>query len=137
MVGETYEEDDTPVKSKFEDGWVVEFLFNGDDDGAMWEYSFGGAEIEDKAYGIDQTKDDGYIVTGYTTGTDKQTWTYKLNKELLVVWDQKFDTAGDDWGVKALQCRDGGYITGGNVGTGTAVRARLIKRNKLGEENLK
>ena len=60
-----------------------------------------------------------------------------INTELLVVWDKKYDVAGDDWGVKALQCRDGGYITGGNVGTGAGVRARLIKRNKLGEANLK
>ena len=133
MVGETNEIDDTPAKSKLNDGWVVEFKINGDDDGAMWEYTFGEAEVEDKAYGIDQTKDNGYIITGYTTGTDKQTWTYKLNKEQLIVWSHKYDTTGDDWGVKALQCRDGGYMTGGNVGTGTGVRARLIKVNKLGE----
>lgn len=135
MAGETYEIDDTPVKSKFNDGWVVEFKINGDDDGAMWEYSFGDAEVEDKAFGIDQTKDDGYVVTGYTTGTDKETWTYKLNTQQLVVWSQKYNSTGDDWGVKALQTRDGGYITGGNVGTGAGVRARLIKVNKLGEFN--
>ncbi|MBN2788917.1 MAG: hypothetical protein JXR69_01855 [Candidatus Delongbacteria bacterium] len=137
LAGETYEIDDDPVtKSKFHDGWVVEFTINGDEDGALWEYSFGEAEVEDKAYGIDQTKDDGYIVTGYTTiGSDKATWTYKLNTELLVVWSKKFDVAGDDWGMKAIQTRDGGYITGGNVNPGGGLRARLIKINKLGQFN--
>jgi hypothetical protein len=135
MVGETYQEDDAPVKAKLFDAWIVEFLISGDDDGALWEYSFGDAEKNEKAFGIDQTKDDGYIVTGYGTESDKQTWTFKLSKELFFVWSKKYDTAGDDWGVKALQCRDGGYMTGGNVGTGSAVRARLIKINKLGEEN--
>ncbi|MDA3884005.1 MAG: hypothetical protein PF638_00245 [Candidatus Delongbacteria bacterium] len=144
MVGETYEIDDQPAKSKFLDAWVVEFAISADDDGALWEYTFGDKDRNEKAFGIDQTKDDGYIVAGYhdeddnTSGTEteKSTWIYKLNTQLYRVWEKTYDSGVNDFGVKAIQDRDGGFIIGGNVGTGASVQARLIKVNKLGEFNL-
>ncbi len=134
MAGETYQADS---KAKLNDAWIVEFGINGDEDGAFWEYSFGETAKNDKAYGIDQTKDGGYIVTGYTTGTDQDTWLYKLDTQLSLLWSKNLGITGNDSGAKVIQTRDGGFIIGGNVGSGATARTKLIKVNKTGDQTVK
>jgi len=135
MAGETYQLDDGPVKSKLYDAWVVEYKMNGDEDGALWEYTFGDAAKSERAYGIDRTKDGGYVITGHTTGTNKNTWLFKLNAELILQWSKDLgDTAYDDYGVKVVQTTDGGLVVGGNVITGSGVCAKVFKLNKKGEQ---
>jgi hypothetical protein len=134
MAGETYQIDS---KSKFHDAWVVEFKVNDDEDGALWENAFGDVAKNDKAYSIDRTRDNGYIVTGYTseaTGTNRNTWLFKLDGMLRTVWSVNHGVNGtDDFGWKVLQTTDGGFIIGGNTGTGTGIRSKLIKVNKTGQ----
>ncbi|MCK5760544.1 MAG: hypothetical protein KAH33_04570 [Candidatus Delongbacteria bacterium] len=134
MAGETHQ---TDAKAKLDDAWIAEFGINADEDGALWEYSFGeaGANANDKAYGIDQTKDGGYIITGYNTGSDlsTDTWLFKLDAKLSLVWSKTISTAGDDTGVKVVQTKDGGFVIGGNVGN----RARIIKVDKAGDSTAK
>ncbi|MBU4486923.1 MAG: hypothetical protein KKD38_08345, partial [Candidatus Delongbacteria bacterium] len=140
LAGEAYQRDDLPVKAKLKDGWVVDFGINEDEDGALWEYTFGEAENDDIVYGIDKTRDGCYIVTGYTntTGSDKDTWLFKLDSQLLLLLSRNYGRTGDDdTGVKALQTSDGGYVVGGNTGTGASIRSRVIKVNKAGDLNKK
>jgi hypothetical protein len=134
MAGETHQ---TDSKARLNDAWVVEFAISGDEDGAMWEYSFGETAKNDKAFGIDRTKDGGYIVTGYSTGTDMDTWLFKLDAQMNLLWSKKFVAAGNETGVKVLQAKDGGFIIGCNVGTGAAVQSKLIKVNKTGDQPVK
>ena len=133
MAGETHQ---TDAKAKGYDAWIAEFGINADEDGALWEYSFGESDNKsDKAYGIDITKDGGYIVTGYNTGADlsTDTWLFKLDRYLSLVWSKTIATAGDDTGVKVLQTKDGGFVIGGNDENG----ARIIKVDKAGDSPVK
>ncbi|MFO7810645.1 MAG: hypothetical protein R6V47_04675, partial [Candidatus Delongbacteria bacterium] len=113
MAGSTFQDDDRPVKERLNDGWVVEFGISSDEDGALWEYSFGQTGKDDMAYGIDRTKDGGYIVTGYRTETDRDTWLFKLDSTLSLLWSKKnLGITGQDTGVKVLQTSDGGFVIG-------------------------
>ena len=133
MVGETYQEDDLPAKEKLHDAWLVEFAINGDEDGALWEYALGEQSKNEKAYSIDVTKDGCYIVTGYETGTNSDTWLFKLDSQLKVLWESpSVKHTDEDFGVKALQCSDRGFAIGGNVGSGAGITPRIIKVNKSG-----
>ena len=132
MVGETHQQDDGPVKARLHDAWVVEFAISGDEDGAFWEYAFGQTARDDKAFGIDRTRDGGYIVTGYRTATNRNTWLFKLDQHLMLEWSRDLGVAAHDWGTKVLQTKDGGFIIGGNTGTLANPRARIIKVNKTG-----
>ncbi len=132
MAGETHQ---TDSKAKLHDAWVVEFKINGDEDGALWENAFGAVEKNDKVFSIDRTRDGGYILTGFTTestGTNRDTWLFKLDGMLKPVWSVNHGVTGDDFGYKVLQTSDGGFIIGGNTGTGAAIRSKLIKVNKTG-----
>lgn len=130
MAGETNQ---TDSKARLNDAWVVEFAISGDEDGALWEYTFGTTAANDKAFSIDQTRDGGYIVTGYTAGAGKDTWLFKLDSQMNQLWSKNLGVAGDDEGVKVLQAKDGGFIVGTNVGTS----AKLIKVNKTGDQPVK
>jgi hypothetical protein len=133
MAGETYQRDS---KAKLYDAWVVEFGISADEDGALWENAFGDVGKDDKTFGIDRTRDGGYILTGYSTrGTnDRDTWLFKLDGMLKNVWSVNLGVSGtDDFGAKVLQTSDGGFIIGGNTGTGTGIRSKLIKVNKTGQ----
>ncbi len=134
MAGEINQ---TDTKARLQDAWVVEFTISGDEDGAIWEYSFGETAKNDKALGIDKTKDGGYIVTGYSTGSGTDTWLFKLDAQMNPVWSKNLGVTGDDQGVKVLQTKDGGYIIGSNVGSGTGAQAKLIKVNKTGDQPAK
>jgi hypothetical protein len=130
MAGMTHQ---TDSKARLDDGWVVDFWINQDEDGALWEYAFGETSKNDKSYGISITKDGGYVVTGYKTGTDMNTWLFKLDSKMSLLWSKDFGVAGNDTGVKVLQTTDGGFIIGGNVGTGATAKSKLIKVNKTGD----
>jgi hypothetical protein len=136
MAGETHQ---TDSKAKLFDAWVAEFGINADEDGALWENSFGDVGKNDKAYGIDKTRDKGYIVTGYTTestGSNRNTWLFKLDTNLRTVWSVNHGINGtDDFGSKVIQTSDGGFIIGGNSGIGADIRSRLVKVNKTGVQS--
>lgn len=134
MVGETYQEDDVPAKEKLHDAWLVEFTISGDEDGALWEYAYGLEDLNEKAYAIDETRDGGYIVTGYRTGTNMDSWLFKLGPDMLIKWVSPVVASAteSDFGVKALQCSDRGFALGGNIGSGTGITPRIVKVNKSG-----
>ncbi|HQP70883.1 MAG TPA: PKD domain-containing protein [Clostridiales bacterium] len=128
MVGETHQSDS---KARLDDAWVLELGANFDEDGALWESTFGQIEKNEKVYSVDRTKDGGYIVAGYRTEADQDLWLIKLDSKLKMLWSKNLGVPGNDSGVKVLQTNDGGYIIGANdFSTATP---RLIKVNKTGD----
>lgn len=79
-----------------------------------------GGSGDDKSYSMMQTKDGGYILTGYTSsfGTGGQdiylTKTDGLGK---VVWSKTYGTTGDEIGWKVKQTADSGYVVVGTSST--------------------
>jgi len=93
-----------------------------------------GGSGDERSYGMSQTKDGGYILTGYTTsfgagGSD----IYLIKTDGLgkMLWSKAYGTSADEIGWKVKQTVDSGYIVAGtsslNKGDGL-----LFKTNQAG-----
>jgi uncharacterized delta-60 repeat protein len=108
--------------------WVVKLTENG---AIEWEKQLGGSRV-DYAYDIFQTKDDGYIVAGYSASNDgdvsgnhggeKYRGVMMYNKDFLVVklkmdgaieWQRMLGGSKDDLAWSVQQTSGGGYIVAG------------------------
>lgn len=86
--------------------------------GDGWAATYGGANM-DRAYSIQETRDGGYIVAGWTDsfvavdkikGRDRDVWILKLKPDGAVEWQKTYSGANDDEANSIQQTRDGGYI---------------------------
>ena len=103
------------------DYWIVKL----DSKGVMqWQKTFGG-EYADVLRSMEQTKDGGYILGGYSNSTAKgdktenpkgigDYWIIKLNKLGTIEWQKAYGGKGDNQLYVIHQTYDGGYIAGGN-----------------------
>ncbi len=101
------------------DYWVVKLDNTGT---IQWEQSYGGTD-QDYGSGIQQTSDNGYVVTGYSQSTDgditgnhnsRDYWLLKLNNLGGIQWQKSIGgTSGDD-AFNTKQTSDGGYIVAGS-----------------------
>ena len=103
------------------DYWIVKLNHIGAMD---WQRSLGGSEFE-KAYSIRQTRDNGYIVVGWSASNDGDVtglydtnnyancWIVKLNDTGLVQWQKSFRGGNGSDSRSIQQTRDGGYIVAG------------------------
>jgi len=104
---------------------------------AEWQKTFGGGD-DDVAFSIQQTKDGGYIVAGWTNsfgsgGAD--VYILKLNSKGEVEWQKTFGGENDDVANSIQQTKDGGYIVAGwtnSFGSGGA-DVYILKLNSRGE----
>ncbi|WP_176231860.1 Ig-like domain-containing protein [Candidatus Hakubella thermalkaliphila] len=81
----------------------------------LWEKTYGG-EYYDEASSIQQTKDGGYIVAGYTTsfGTGSlDFYLLKLDPQGKVLWEKTYGGEYWDGAFSIQQTQDGGYIVAG------------------------
>ena len=87
---------------------------------------------------VEQTKDEGYILTGYTTDGDyggEDVFLIKTNSEGETTWRKTFGGEGNDNGWAVRQNEDGGYIIVGftnSFGNGD-MDVYLIRTDSLGE----
>ncbi len=104
------------------DYWIVKLDALGN---LVWQKSLGGS-ADDVPYSIQQTNDDGYIVTGYTESNDgdvtdhhgmKDIWIVKMDVTGSIVWQKTFGGSYNDASFSIQQTNDGGYIVGGYCGS--------------------
>src|SRR3990167_602628 len=87
-------------------------------DGAVeWQKTYGGAD-EDRAYFIQQTGDEGYIVVGKTESFgagDEDVWVLKLRPDGSVEWQKTYGGTNRDTAFSIQQTSDRGYIVAGGA----------------------
>ncbi|MDI6839574.1 MAG: T9SS type A sorting domain-containing protein [bacterium] len=115
------------------DVWLIKTNSVGD---TVWTKTFG-KSYDDKGYSVQQTKDDGYIITGSTVYfSGEGAWLIKTNANGDTIWTKIFDGYGSDVGVSVQQTSDGGYIiTGYTISYGAGESdIWLIKTDSLGNK---
>jgi len=114
------------------DAWLIKTYSNGTED---WNMTFGGAGY-DYLFSVQQTSDDGYILTGYTGEGASDAWLIKTDKNGIEQWNTTFGGTDGDYTLSVQQTSDKGYILAGatdSFGAGSA-DAWLIKTDKNGTE---
>jgi len=127
----------TDTTSSDEDILLVKTDINGNE---VWSLTYGGSR-SDKAYSVQQTNDNGYVITGYVTVSD----TISLRKDICLLkfdeygeeeWTQIYGGYEDDVSYSVQQISDGGFIIVGSTssfGMGGS-DFWLIKTDELGNE---
>ena len=102
------------------DYWIVKLNSNAD---IKWEKTYGGSNT-DRAYNIQQTIDEGYIVAGYTKSNDgdisnnyglTDAWILKLNPNGDTIWQKTYGGSNYEVVNSIKQTTDGGYIIVGHT----------------------
>lgn len=103
------------------DYWVVKLDAEGK---VLWQRTLGGQYL-DMLESIEQTKDGGYILGGYSNSPssndkaqdpygDGDYWVIKLDKDGATEWESIYGGEQDDHLYAIHQTKDGGYILGGS-----------------------
>ena len=104
------------------DYWLVKLDTSGN---IQWQKSLGGSK-QYLAYSVDQTKDDGYIVAGYSQSNDGDVsghhgttkyadyWIVKLSASGSIEWQKSLGGAKYDEATSIQQVKEGGYIIAGS-----------------------
>jgi len=117
-----------------EDAYILKLNSKGE---VEWRKTFG-REDYDEANSIQQTKDGGYIVAGWTYSLgsgERDAYILKLNSKGEVEWQKTFGGEGNDEANSIQQTKDGGYIVAGwtySLGSGER-DAYILKLNSKGE----
>jgi hypothetical protein len=88
-----------------------------------WQKSIGGSASE-TGYSIFQTKDNGYILSGWSNSNDGDAngntpvggadyWVVKLTSSGGIQWQKSYGGSGTDWAFSTVATTDNGYIVGG------------------------
>ncbi|MFE3845305.1 hypothetical protein ACFL1L_00395 [Thermoplasmatota archaeon] len=99
-----------------DDIWMVKINENGE---IVWDYTYGGSK-SDLAWGVWQTQDEGFIISGdtesFTSLDTSQMWIIKTDENGIEQWN---NTYGEDEyfseGKKVIQTDDRGYILIGST----------------------
>lgn len=113
------------------DYWIIKL----DQQGVIqWQKTYGG-QYTDVLRSMEQTKDNGFILAGYSnspvsgdkTETNKGVgdyWIVKINDTGVIQWQKTYGGDGDDQPYVIHQTKDGGYIVGGNSNSSNALTSQ-------------
>ncbi len=118
--------------------WLIKTDGNGS---LSWSRVFGGfvSSSGDGGWSVDEAKEGGYIVAGYTQSFGsgrKDLWLVRTDDQGKEIWDETYGGAEDDVGTSVIQTKDGGFVTAGRTssyGNG-GDDIWLLKVNLHGEE---
>ena len=83
------------------------------DGNRQWQ-SFYGSREEDEGFGIVESRD-GYVVAGYTKGTenyDSDVYIIKIDKNGNVIWEKRYGSSKDDGANAIIKVEDGFAVAG-------------------------
>ncbi len=106
----------------FDPGHLDAYLIKTDAEGnEVWSKTYGDNEkLNYSASSVQQTRDGGYIIAGYTqsfeTG-ERDVYLMKTDKEGNEVWSKTYGGKGNDGAFSVQQTSDGGYIIAGYTNT--------------------
>jgi hypothetical protein len=97
------------------DYWLLKF----DEDGNLqWNKTYGGSK-DDIGQSLAQTRDGGYVLTGYSMSDDgdatknqgfHDNWILKLDAQGKLEWESSYGFSGHDHSYDILQTNDGGFF---------------------------
>ena len=96
------------------DAWLIRTDSNGVE---QWNRTFGADGCE-YAASVQQTADDGYVMTGRTTSfgaAEADAWLIRTDSNGIEQWNRTFGGAGYDYGYSVQQTSDGGYVIAGST----------------------
>ncbi|MBL4578019.1 MAG: hypothetical protein JKX74_06065 [Flavobacteriales bacterium] len=103
----------------------------------LWMQTFGGTGSEE-GRSVQQTKDGGFIITGYTMSYGQggaDVFLVRADKNGNQLWTRTYGGATDDFGKAAEETHDGGFVISGYTNSfGKGVQAYLIRTDKDGNK---
>ncbi len=91
------------------DVWLIKTDSEGNE---IWNKTFGGSG-NDWGISIDETVDEGFILTGWTESQryEKDVLLIRADSYGNEMWSKRFGGANDDWGHSVQETHDGGFIS--------------------------